>query len=111
MRRISDLLPSGFAVWAEEAHLRREPSTISIGGQMTCYETGLQNSVRVEPSSFDGESRFSLVSYLAGFISDCDVRRSKHSSEGLKGCQRAASAAACGAIKFRRPMQFGCMNG
>jgi hypothetical protein len=80
-------------------------------GTEDSYETQFQNSVLVEPSSFDGRSRHNLVSYLVGFILDCDVRRSEYSSEGCKGCQRIASAAACGAIKFRRPMQFGCMNG
>ena len=78
---------------------------------MTWCETQSQDSVLVESSSFDGGSRHDLVAYLAGFIMDCDVRWSQYSSEGCKGCQRIASAAACGTIKFCRPIQFGCMNG
>jgi len=80
-------------------------------GQITWYETQFQNSVLVEPSSFDGRSGHNLVSYPVGFILDCDVRRSEYSSKGRKCCQRIASAAARSAIKFRRPIQFGCMNG
>jgi len=80
-------------------------------GQRTWYETQYQNSGLVEPSSFDGRSRHNPVSYLVGFILDCDVRRSEHSSEGRKCCRRIASGAACGAIEFRRPIQFGRMNG
>jgi hypothetical protein len=64
----------------------------------------------VEPSSFDGRSRYDLISYLVGFILNCDVRRPEYSSEGRKRCQRIASAAARGAIKFHGPIQLGCMN-
>jgi len=66
--------------------------------------------VLVEPSSVDDSGRYGLVSYLVGFILDCDVRWFEHLSEGRKGCQRVASAAACGAVKLSRPIQFGCMN-
>jgi hypothetical protein len=78
---------------------------------MTWYESKFQNSVLIEPSRFDGGSRYNLVWYLVGFILDCDVRRSEYSSEGRKRCRRVASAAACGTIKLRCPMQPGRMNG
>jgi hypothetical protein len=88
--------------------LNRRPSSFHIICVCAARD---HTTMLVDPSSFDCRSRNNLVSYLVGFILNCDVRRSEYSSKGRKCCQRIASAAARSAIKFRRPIQFGCMNG